>query len=439
MTTKKNPYVGPRSFETGEKLYGRDREVRVLTALLIAERIVLLHSPSGAGKTSLLKAGLLPKLREENFNVLPIARVNIEAPGAPTGANRYALSLMLAMEEKFPQAERLPVASLAALNLDEYLTQRAPEADTLLVLDQFEEVLTIASTDREGKEEFFNQLGSALRNKTRWALFSMREDYLGMLSPYVRPIPNRLVTRMRLDLLNAETAIEAIRKPAQTEGIDFTLPAAQMLVDDLRLVQVQQPDGKVEKQLGQYVEPVQLQVVCYRLWETLSNEDLDIDEHDLEKVGDVNEALAEYYALSIAKAAETSGISERVIREWFDRKLITPDNLRGQVRLGVEQSEGLPTQAVRPLIDAHLIRAEQRGQTWLELAHDRLVEPVRSNNRTWFQKNLSLFQRQAELWEEKNHSESLLLRGADLAQAELEAREISLTPMKKLTSRPAVS
>jgi len=331
------------------------------------------------------------------------------------------------------------VASLAVLNLDEYLTQRAPEADTLLVLDQFEEVLTIASTDREGKEEFFNQLGSALRNKTRWALFSMREDYLGMLSPYVRPIPNRLVTRMRLDLLNAETAIEAIRKPAQTEGIDFTLPAAQMLVDDLRLVQVQQPDGKVEKQPGQYVEPVQLQVVCYRLWETLSNEDLDIDEQDLEKVGDVNEALAEYYALSIAKAAETSGISERVIREWFDRKLITPDNLRGQVRLGVEQSEGLPTQAVRPLIDAHLIRAEQRGQTWLELAHDRLVEPVRSNNRTWFQKNLSLFQRQAELWEEKNHSESLLLRGADLAQAELEAREISLTPMKKLTSRPAVS
>ena len=53
MTVTKNPYVGPRSFETGEKLYGRDHELRTLMALLIAERIVLMHSPSGAGKTSL--------------------------------------------------------------------------------------------------------------------------------------------------------------------------------------------------------------------------------------------------------------------------------------------------------------------------------------------------------------------------------------------------
>ena len=51
-----NPYVGPRSFQTGQKLYGRDRELRELASLLIAERIVLLHSPSGAGKSSLIQA-----------------------------------------------------------------------------------------------------------------------------------------------------------------------------------------------------------------------------------------------------------------------------------------------------------------------------------------------------------------------------------------------
>ncbi len=67
-----NPYAGVRSLETGEAVYGRDREVRTLSALLIAERIVLLHSPSGAGKTFLLRAGLLPHLRDENFNILPM-------------------------------------------------------------------------------------------------------------------------------------------------------------------------------------------------------------------------------------------------------------------------------------------------------------------------------------------------------------------------------
>ena len=43
-----NPYVGPRLFTTGETLYGWDREVRELLDLLIAERIVLFHSPSVA-------------------------------------------------------------------------------------------------------------------------------------------------------------------------------------------------------------------------------------------------------------------------------------------------------------------------------------------------------------------------------------------------------
>ena len=63
QNTRQNPYVGPRAFEAGETLYGRDREIHELLNLLIAERIVLLYSPSGAGKTSLLRAGLIPMLQ----------------------------------------------------------------------------------------------------------------------------------------------------------------------------------------------------------------------------------------------------------------------------------------------------------------------------------------------------------------------------------------
>jgi hypothetical protein len=48
-TQHPNPYVGPRSFLTGETLYGRDREIRSLLDLLIAERVILLFSV-GAGK-----------------------------------------------------------------------------------------------------------------------------------------------------------------------------------------------------------------------------------------------------------------------------------------------------------------------------------------------------------------------------------------------------
>src|SRR5262245_42298005 len=79
-----NPFIGPRSFQSGEALYGRDREIRDLRGLLIAERIVLLHSPSGAGKTSLVHAALIPELEAQEFRVLPVMRVSLEPPTTTT-------------------------------------------------------------------------------------------------------------------------------------------------------------------------------------------------------------------------------------------------------------------------------------------------------------------------------------------------------------------
>jgi len=61
-----NPYVGPRSFEEEDRpnFFGRDEEGRQLASLVVSHRVVLLYAPSGAGKTSLLKAGVIPNLKE---------------------------------------------------------------------------------------------------------------------------------------------------------------------------------------------------------------------------------------------------------------------------------------------------------------------------------------------------------------------------------------
>src|SRR5205085_9497719 len=85
-----NPYVGPRALERGEPIYGRERELLDLRDLLIAERIVLLYSPSGAGKTSLIQAGLVELIKAEQFNVLPVMRVGKDAGG--NEGNRYVQS-----------------------------------------------------------------------------------------------------------------------------------------------------------------------------------------------------------------------------------------------------------------------------------------------------------------------------------------------------------
>jgi WD40 repeat protein len=434
-TQQRNPYVGPRSFETGDPLYGREKELNQLASLLIAERIVLLHSPSGAGKTSLIQAGLIPRLSED-FHILPIIRVGLESQDPTGSANRYTLSTLLSLEERLPENQRRPLQELSRLTLGEYLDTRprpeeAPNTE-LLIFDQFEEILTTAPADRAGKQAFFTQLGQALKKRHRWALFATREDFLGQFAPYILPIPNRFNVKFRLDLLNPEAAREAIQNPARNAGVDFTKAAAQKLVDDLRSVLVQLPDGSMETQLGQHVEPVQLQVVCYNLWQGRIIEDKVIDEGDLAKVGDVNHALADYYTDTINRACKSTGVEERLIRDWFDKRLITKEGFRGHVLMGQDSSEGLSNAAIRLLENAHIVRGDKRaGATWFELAHDRLIEPLRKSNAEWFNANLSLFQKQAALWIEQNRPESLLLRRKDLSQAEKESIGIPLNQAER--------
>ena len=65
-----NPYVGPEPSASASTCTDRAREIGELCDLLIAERVVLLYSPSGAGKSSTLEAGLRPELATHAFSVL---------------------------------------------------------------------------------------------------------------------------------------------------------------------------------------------------------------------------------------------------------------------------------------------------------------------------------------------------------------------------------
>ncbi len=85
MTHPENPYIGARPFKRGEQLFGRDEEGTALTDLLLSERIVLLYSPSGAGKSSLVEAAVASRLTKDDFHVLPTLRVSAHLDDMPTG------------------------------------------------------------------------------------------------------------------------------------------------------------------------------------------------------------------------------------------------------------------------------------------------------------------------------------------------------------------
>lgn len=417
-----NPYVGPQSFRRGNRLYGRDRAAAELLDLLVAERIVLLHSPSGAGKTSLIQARMLGLFEDERFDVLPVVRLTHELPpeagalGGPT--NRYVLSTLLSLEERLPRESQRATAELAGLTLSQYLADRSDlegrPRNTVIVFDQFEEVITADPVDQDVKTAFVQQLGAVLRDRSVWALFSMREDFLAELDPYARHVPTRFANRYRLDLLTRDEAFDAIVRPAQDAGVEFRGDAANKLVDDLRRVRVQRGSIVVEE-LGPYVEPVQLQVACRGVWDRLDPDAHEIGLSDVEAVGDVNEALAIYYADCVESVANETSVAERSLREWIEEELITPQGFRGQAMHGPSSADGSDAGVLDRLTSAHLLRAEsRRGAVWYELAHDRLIDPIKENNEEWRQQHLSDFERRARLWEEHGHPDSMLLTPQEL-------------------------
>lgn len=419
-----NPYVGPRALRPGEPIFGRDRELLDLRDLLIAERVVLLYSPWGAGKTSLIQAGLLSEMEREEFNVLPVMRVGGE-PAVSTG-NRYVTSALLSLEKNLALGVPLPSAELAALSFSDYLEMRKDLLrwnSTLLIFDQFEEILTTDPVDEEAKMEFFRQVGAVLRDTSRWALFSIREDYVAPLDPYTRAVPTRFKSTFRLGLLPPEDARAAIEEPARSLGVTFAPETTTRLVDDLRRVTIRSPQGQPENRLGLWVEPVHLQVVCFQLWEKPRADPLQIGLSEVAAIGDVDSALGQYYAEWVGKIAKTTRV-EKVLREWFDRSLITESGIRTEVMWKAGDTEGVSDDAIKQLDAAYLIRCEERRDaTWLELSHTRLVRPIRADNARWFESHLSLLQQQAVLWQRQNQNEALCLRGQALEEAEAWAEQ----------------
>ncbi|MCB0105325.1 MAG: ATP-binding protein, partial [Caldilineaceae bacterium] len=402
-----NPYVGPRTFtyEQRHLFFGREREARDLLARVVSERVLLFYAQSGAGKSSLLHTRLIPQLREEEgFAVLPVGRVSGELPtGVTDVANIYLFNLMTSLDQSNEEPQRLaqlPFSRFLARStsddgrhwyyaaapatpdldfevaritedeimlaaydpaIDDEVNALAEDADAMasrsltatasanaeqryvLIIDQFEEIITTHPHRRQAREIFFRQLNQALLDDPNlWVVLTLREDYVAALDPYAHLMADKLRARFYMERMGVDAAQAAVTQPAALAGRPFAEGVAEALVDNLRRVKAL---GQVEEQLGQYIEPVQLQVVCYQLWAKVIGHNANaatITLTDLQQSGDVNTALADFYNQALATVLASFSISERQLRTWFDHKLITEAGTRGTVYQGLTETEGMP-------------------------------------------------------------------------------------------------
>jgi formylglycine-generating enzyme required for sulfatase activity len=201
-------------------------------------------------------------------------------------------------------------------------------------------------------------------------------------------------------------------------------------------VRVYQPDGTHQLRPGSFVEPVHLQVICQSLWRIKKDAPVVTQAHLAElgrgKGTGVDEVLAAYYAERVKEAAGAS-VSERRIREWFSTQLISAEGVRRLIPVHEAGKFGLTPTCLGGLDRAFLIRREDRsGTQWYELAHDRLITPIRADNEAWRAANLNTFQLQAELWSKGDRSRDLLVSGELLEEGGrwAEAHRDSLTDVE---------
>ncbi len=474
-----NPYVGPRTFTRAQKdlHFGREREGRELLSLVVSQRLVLFYAQSGAGKSSLINTQLIPGLETRGFVVLPVGRVGGELLGGvdDTVDNIYLFNLMSSLD----QSQRDP-ARLAHLTLPHFLEQLTTEdgeewyyegetegeadkergregggesepigseetrnvtADAqlairnpstmlrtsspltpnyVLIIDQFEEIITTHGERWRDRAAFFRQLEAAMvADPTLWVVLTLREDFVASLDPYAPLLSDKLRARYYMQRMGVEAARQAISRPAEARQRRFQPAAIDLLLNNLSQVRVA---GKASTESGQYIEPVQLQVVCYQLWEGLKNRFAPlISTEDVQKAGDVDRALASFYEETLTAALQAVPLAggERRLRRWFEEKLLTEAGTRGTVYQGEHETAGLPNELVLELANRFLLRSEARsGGRWVELTHDRFVKPIVAANHAWETKQNNPLAAVTRLWLENGRDAARLLRGQQLLDAQ---------------------
>ena len=386
------PYVGPRPFQQSDRsiFAGRQRETREIVDEIFVNRLVVVFGRSGIGKTSLLRAGIIPQLEKEGFEVFPPARVSLPTPPGINAAdvqNFYAFNCL----REYVGHEADLIRQFTKRTLAEYLKERQHAVDSLkqpllraLILDHIEELSDLPQFWQH-RGPFFRQLHEALeQDHLLRVVILTREDALGSLESYANLLSNRPQARFRLEPMRREDALAALIEPLKETGVSFEPMAAEMMVDELSKIRIETSAGNFDFITGEFIEPLQLQLVAQRLWESLPAGKKVITIDDVKMLPAIEDVLSSFYDRAVREITCATGTDEKILRDWFEHVLITSSGTRNMVLAGRENTGGLPNRVVDQLVNSHIVRAVvQGGARWYELAHDRFVDPIRKSNQQY--------------------------------------------------------
>ncbi|MFC4870301.1 FHA domain-containing protein [Negadavirga shengliensis] len=398
---KYNPYLGLWPFDEKDSgfFFGRHKQIESLFGQVKRQNLTVLYGRSGYGKTSLLKAGLFPLLRENGF--FPVYyRLNFEKTDTSI-LSQFKSSV----ESQIKNKKYAATPSLGALTLWEYfhrLKLKKPYQEPVLVLDQFEEIFTLGKDHGEMVKEFLIELGCAIQNwkpqqvveKYRDSeipfdygrprvkvILSLRDDYIKDLEELSKYIPQIRNEKFRLHQMNAEDAYKAIYLPAKQ--IISENNARRLLQKILKSIY---PLQESFEDLKRYeIEPFLLSLICFEVSSKRPDHTHLIDQTLVEEVN-VDNIIEDFY-LQHTRPEEREHIESLVsddgvrIPRYRNEFINRPEFSQSDV-------DHLRDSVSRLINDRILRETEWNNKIYLELIHDVLIPVVQADKKRRLDKKM---------------------------------------------------
>jgi hypothetical protein len=398
------PYPGMKPFDAKDArfFYGREQEIDEMLRRLYGQRLLLVIGPSGSGKSSLINAGLLPRLVKARLFAPGYWLVRAMRPGADPMA-----SLGEALDGNPTQPEKAVAALLAA---------NPPAQRLLLVVDQFEEVFTSQVTP-EARRDFIAAIQALRRAEACTLLLAVRADF------YPDLMDSDLwqaVKDQRTDVvpLRGDALEEAIIKPAEQSNVQVE-PA---LVERLMADAANEPG----------VLPM-LQQTLVLLWDQMEDRRLTLDAY--QKLGDgARSGLAAaiglhadaiYGGLSPEQKATARRIVLRLIQFGEGRADTRRQQPEGALR-AADDDPGAFATALDTLAQNRLLTlsgGEDGGERQVDISHEALIAGW-PRLQAWLEERRAAEQTRrrleakAEEWQRLGAGAGGLLDEAELPEAE---------------------
>lgn len=361
-------FPGARPYRESEDLlfFGRADEAAAVAEHWQTEPLTVLYGPAGIGKSSLLRAGVLPLLWAQASTVLPVG-LAARGPAFPDAADPSSNPFARTLVRTWTPGTSLPPPVRRFLRSVEQ-TGEQTKAPVLLAVDQAEDMFRGDRGDE--RRELLSMLLAA---RGTHLLLCVRDDRFGALLGELHRFTSE-VAEFALDGLTPCAAIDALSRPLAGTSRSIIAAAAEQLVEELTQVRLVDESGN-RTEMGRLAKviPWHLQAVCAYISRAWPQGERVLTTDRLPNVTDV---LHDAVWRAVAEIAASFDRDPSRLARWLAATFVLPTGAARAVPAGPASAEGMPNSVLDALVDRALLRIRPTDGARAYIAHsDRLLEP----------------------------------------------------------------